>query len=177
MWLNFWLHHFPLTTDTSCFSGHTFIYKHTPVSKCFLWSSQHLPQIYLLLLHNSLPPPWSPPSWRSAFPASDPWPLPLIQEMANMPQKADWSVGLADCQLATHPSPASSFRRWGLFPHDSDPARGLGALREVSYIPCKNFFSLFFNCSWCSIIQIGVLCKKGHNESANFVCRKFMNPQ
>lgn len=50
-----------------------------------------------------------------------------VQEMVNMPQKADGSVGLADCQHATPSCPASSSRRWGLFPHDIDPARGLDA--------------------------------------------------
>eukprot|EP00064_Thunnus_orientalis_P018401 superscaffoldBa00004230_g18500 len=64
-------------------------------------------------VRNTLDPKWNQHYDLSVFPASDPWPLPLLQEMANMPQKADGSVGLAEFHLATPPYPApSAFRRY-----------------------------------------------------------------
>lgn len=100
-----------------CKLWHGFLHTHThtrartvpPVSQgCLCTVNIHLRSS---LLHNSLPPSRSPPTWRSSFPSSDPWPLPLVQEMENMPQKAEGSVGLADGQVAFR------FSWWGLFCH------------------------------------------------------------
>lgn len=113
-----------------------FIFRHQPTcSACCSLST--LTSDSLLLLHNAVPlsqPPLS--QGRSFFSlTSDPWPLPLVQEMTNMPQKGGGSMCLAYCQLATPPSPGHSLRRY--FPHDSDPARDLHALEYRSDLPCK----------------------------------------
>lgn len=121
---------------------------------------QHQPQIPSFFLHNSVPSSGSPPSRRSVFPASDPWPLPLLQEMANMPQKADGSVGLAEFHIATPPYPAPSTSGGGvLFPHDTDTARG-HAVPYITYHKYlgKNYISVFINLQMMN--YIGLLCKK-----------------
>lgn len=116
-WLTTCSYHLYVSTDKCGLSGQTVSFSNTHLlrnaSSCLSTStSDPLP-----LLHNSLSPAGSPPSPKSVFPTSDPWPLPLVQEMANMPQKADGSVGLAGCQLTTPPFLKPQALGGGVFSH------------------------------------------------------------
>lgn len=131
--------------------GFSFLYRWT--IRIFLLCQQwpQVPSVYIILLPSLFPHRLR----EGVFPTRDPWPLPLVQEMANMPQKANGSVGLADRQLTTPPTSASSFRRWSLFQHDTGPDKGPCYCKYTKIIIC--YFRLQFthyNSPWCPAQKI-----------------------
>lgn len=144
--------------------GFSFLYSYRWTIRIFLLCQQwpQVPSVYIILLPSLFPHRLR----EGVFPTRDPWPLPLVQEMANMPQKANGSVGLADCQLTTPPTSASSFRRWSLFQHDTGPDRGLVIVNTL-----KKLFA-FLDYNLCTIIHLGVLHRRYLRTQANFKNKK-----
>lgn len=154
--------------------GFSFLYSYRWTIRIFLLCQQwpQVPSVYIILLPSLFPHPLR----EGVFPTRDPWPLPLVQEMANMPQKANGSVGLADRQLTTPPTSASSFRRWGLFQHDTGPDRGLVIVNTLKQIIC--FFRLQFthyNSPWCPAQKIFEDTSQLKKKKKSSKCWKFMN--